>query len=211
MMNKLSSVLMGVVATTVLTVCPIRLAKSEIVLKKAIKVNISENSIQGTAGYVRPMDCTGVNKVVIRLLAIRAGKTDSLWDGTHRRPAGAGATSSCILSLLLESGVRSKEPNPTVSFRFGSTEGDRNGKKRKVFLPDLATPESWATKEAPSKPVLADKPIVLYARVAGSKDETEKVYDPFFKISSEADVVAVSKQHDKLTFLVVVFSWSPQS
>ncbi len=211
MKHKLSHVWMGIVVIAALALAPIRPAQSEIVLKKALKVNISENSIQGTAGYVRPMDCSGVNKVAIRLLAIRAGKVDSIWDGTHRRPTGNPSSNSCTLSLLLESGVRSPEPNPTVSFRFGSAEGIRTGKKRKVSLPDLATPESWATKEAPSKAVPADKAIVLYARVAGSKDETEKVYDPFFKILSAEDVVAVSKLHDKLAFLVVVFSWSPQS
>jgi hypothetical protein len=181
----------------------------ELVLKKARNVNISESSIQGTAAYLRPMQCTGVNQVAIRLVAIRAGNTEPLWDGTHRRPERSMEPSaSCLLSLLLESGVASKEPNPTVSFSFGKTEGIRSGKKRSVRLPDLATPESWATKEAPSKPILADKPVVLYARVAGSKDATERVYDDFFKTNSVEEVVGVSKKHNKLTFLVVTLAWS---
>jgi hypothetical protein len=180
-----------------------------LVLKKSRNINISESSIQGTAAYLRPMQCAGVNKVSIRLIAIRAGKTDTLWDGTHRRPEGALEPSpSCLLTVLLESAVTSKEPNPTVSFRFGKTEGIRSGKKRSVRLPDLATPESWATKEADAKPVLADKPVILYSRAAGSKEETERVYDDFFKTSSVEEVVNVSKKHDKLTFLVVTLAWS---
>jgi hypothetical protein len=181
----------------------------ELVLKKARNINISESSIQGTAAYLRPMQCAGVNKIAIRLVAVRAGNTDTLWDGTHRRPEGAiEPSASCLLTVLLESGVTSKEPNPTVSFRFGKTEGIRSGKKQSVRLPDLATPESWATKEAASKPILADKPVVLYARAAGSKEETERVYNDFFKTSSVEEVVSVSKKHDKLTFLVVIFTWS---
>jgi hypothetical protein len=181
----------------------------ELVLKKARNVNISEGSIQGTAAYLRPMRCAGINQVAIRLVAIRAGNTDPLWDGTHRRPEGSiEPSASRLLSLLLESGVASKEPNPTVSFRFGKTESIRSGKKRSVRLPDLATPESWAIKEAPSKSIPADKPVVLYARVAGSKDATELVYDDFFKTNSVEEVVAVSKKHDKLTFLVVTLAWS---
>jgi hypothetical protein len=179
------------------------------VLKKARNINISESSIQGTAAYLRPMQCAGVNKVAIRLVAIRAGNTDTLWNGTHRRPEGAiEPSASCLLTVLLESGITSKEPNPTVSFQFGKTEGIRSGKKQSVRLPDLATPESWATKEAASKPILADKPVVLYARAAGSKEETERVYDDFFKTSSVAEVVGVSKKYDKLTFLVVTLAWS---
>jgi hypothetical protein len=181
----------------------------ELVLKKARNINISESSIQGTSAYLRPMRCAGVNKVAIRLVAIRAGNTDTLWDGTHQRPEGAIAPSaSCLLTVLLESGITSKEPNPTVSFQFGKTEGIRSGKKQSVRLPDLATPESWATKEAASKPILADRPVVLYARAAGSKEETERVYDDFFKTSSVEEVVGVSKKHGKLTFLVVTFTWS---
>jgi hypothetical protein len=181
----------------------------ELVLKKARNINISESSIQGTAAYLRPMQCAGVNKVAIRLVAIRAGNTDILWNGTHRRPEGAiEPSASCLLTVLLESGVTSKEPNPTVSFRFGKTEGIRSGKKQSIRLPDLATPESWATKEAASKPILADRPVVLYARAAGSKEETERVYDDFFKTSSVEDIVSISKKHDKLTFLVVMLAWS---
>lgn len=214
--NKRSSgsVLAGLALASIsilgaLTVGHARPVVPELVLKKARNINISESSIQGTAAYLRPMRCAGVNKVAIRLVAIRAGNTDTLWDGTHRRPEGTiEPSASCLLTVLLESAVTSKEPHPTVSFRFGKTEGIRSGKKRSVRLPDLATPESWATKEADAKPVLVDKPVVLYARAAGSKEETERVYDDFFKTSSVEEVVDVSKKHDKLTFLVVTLAWS---
>ncbi|MEM6252292.1 MAG: hypothetical protein AAF821_05165 [Cyanobacteria bacterium P01_D01_bin.156] len=165
-----------------------------------------EGASAGPPIYARHFPCLDAEEIAVNYTAVTAGKVTRLWEGQHKRVAGAQGN-GCLLAMF--EGSQDKPEALQIDFSFPDDKTAVSGEGKLITLAELNASEDRAFTDqdlasltwniSAGTAIAMTEPTLVYWQVIFPKDAP--VNDLLFNSASE--IIEVSRARPELTFQVV--------